>query len=161
MDQKANEGKTGCVYAIQCKSNDNLYIGSTIIYNQRLKRHRDRLNGLVDGGDCKLYNMMRENGGLDNHDIFPFEEDVPQELLKYREQFYMDLLEPNMNTNNAVRTREEYLRQRREEYLRHKTKYLQKVECVCGATVTKMYLVKHLRTQLHKNLLEEKKNNNN
>ena len=70
----------GLVYWIYCNQTYKSYIGSTIQkIDERIKRHHRQI-------DCSSKQIL--DGG--NYDIIILEDNINQDILKIREQFYMD-----------------------------------------------------------------------
>jgi len=97
-----------CVYSIQCKDKEvkEFYIGSTKTYCIRYTLHKSNCNNLNSKDyTYPLYKFIRENGGWDNWEMI-VEVKTPNlnkdELLEL-EQYYMDLLEPTLNGQNAIK----------------------------------------------------------
>lgn len=91
----------GYVYMIKCLSNPFLmYIGSTKNFYSRVHSHCTHIR---KGKDSKLYNMIRENGGIGNFDfqILKRYDNVDSfELRKYENEF-IELLEPCLNSRSS------------------------------------------------------------
>jgi len=98
----------GCIYVIDCFDTEDLYIGSTVNFNDRKGKHKFSCsNDKCRAYNYKLYQTIREYGGWDNWAMFTIEEEIPIEQLKEREQFYINTLEPSLNEKRALLTKED------------------------------------------------------
>lgn len=110
------------IYKIVCKdSNINkFYIGSTTNWTRRKQHHKESCIYEKDKRHhLKIYEIMRENGGFENFNMI-LVEDYPCEnrrQAEQREQYWKDLLKPDMNTINAYLTEEQ-----KKEYIKYKIK---------------------------------------
>jgi len=91
-----------CIYRIECLNKDikEFYIGSTENLAQRIRLHKSNSKRL----NTKLYKFIRNNGGLSKWK-FIIEVDTPNYEKDERlelEQYYKDLLEPQLNSFNVV-----------------------------------------------------------
>ena len=103
-----------CIYQISCVDTniDEIYIGSTENFKERIKVHKKAYNSNIK---YKVYEFIRANGGLSNWDITPIEEiDFPISKLELRqyEQGYLDKYKPQLNSQRAYRTEEQKKEQR-------------------------------------------------
>lgn len=88
----------GCVYAIRCKVNGRIYIGSTVDVNERLYVHYQELKKgekSRKGNVEKLYVYATwqadfNNYGIDSFENYILERDIPREKLHSREQFWIN-----------------------------------------------------------------------
>jgi len=105
-----------CVYQISCVDSniDEIYIGSTEDFKERIIQHKTRYNC---GFKLKVYEFIRANGGLSNWDIIPIEEiDFPISKLELRqyEQGYLDKYKPQLNSIRAYSSEEQQKEQKKE-----------------------------------------------
>ena len=89
------------IYKIVCNDTkiDFLYIGSTINFRDRKCKHkRDSINSNI-----KIHTIIRENGGWNNWKMIPIEIFLCKNKLelRIREQFWIDKLNSNLNSNKA------------------------------------------------------------
>jgi len=96
-----------CVYSIQCKDNNitDIYIGSTIQYEMRIKFHKYKCNSIKKNNKYnKLYKFINNNGGIDNWSFIVEQncDELNKHELRELEQIYIDLLKPQLNTNLKV-----------------------------------------------------------
>ena len=164
----ANEA-CGCIYVIDCFDTEDLYIGSTCNFESRKKQHKSNCsNDKCKAYNFKLYKTIREYGGWKNWAMFPIEEQIPLEELKEREQFYIDTLEPSLNERYAIKDKElaaqraiiykknympNYYQKNREEINKRKS---EKIECECGEYYTHNHRARHMKTEKHMKLMENK-----
>lgn len=97
-----------CIYQISCVDPEveEIYIGSTENFKERMDSHKSRYN---TGVKIKVYEFIRNNGGLSNWDITPIEIiDFPisTDELKQYEQAYLDKYNPQLNSKRAHLTKE-------------------------------------------------------
>jgi len=98
-----------CIYQISCVDPEveEIYIGSTEDFKNRVKSHKGLYNL---GKKFKVYEFIRNTGGLSNWDISPIEIiDFPistEELRQY-EQAYLDKYKPQLNSHRAYTTEEQ------------------------------------------------------
>ena len=92
-----------CVYKISCVDENikEFYIGSTDDLRCRTNHHKHYYN---TKHNYKVYNFIRENGGLSNWEINPIEifSFLTEEELRQHEQFYMDEYKPQQNSKRAI-----------------------------------------------------------
>jgi hypothetical protein len=82
------------VYKIYCKNQDitDCYIGSTKDFNRRISEHRYTFKNKNN----KLYNFIREHGGIDNWGFVCIEDNIEYNLLD-REKYWITQLKPTLN----------------------------------------------------------------
>jgi len=128
-----------CIYQISCVDPEveEIYIGSTEDFKDRVRTHKTRYNL---GYKFKVYNFIREHGGLSNWDIHPIEIiDFPisTDELKQYEQAYLDKYKPQLNSRRAHRTKEqkkelekkynkEWIKNNKEKVIERDKQYYQK-----------------------------------
>lgn len=82
------------IYEIKCLPTGKRYIGSSNNISRRWQEHKYRLNkGFTDS--IKLLNAWNKYG--ETAFIFSVLETCPVDLLEEREQFYVDLYQPDLN----------------------------------------------------------------
>ena len=95
-----------CVYSIKCNDPNitEIYIGSTIQYETRIRLHKIKCNNIKYNKYNKLYKFINNNGGIDNWSFVIEEncEELNKKELRELEQIYIDLLKPQLNTNLQV-----------------------------------------------------------
>ena len=163
-------------YKLVCKTDENLYyIGSSSNMKQRVSAHKSRCNTTTNPTyNHKTYKMMRDNGGFDNFKFIIVDSiiNLTKDEAHQREQEFINLYQPNMNTRNSYSTNEdnknkckEYEEkhkekrsaQHKEKYKQNKEKiserYKEKITCECGCILSKGDLYKHKKTQKHINIM--------
>lgn len=162
----------GCIYTITSLNNNDCYVGSTTNFIGRVKKHK--ANCLNLSYNMKLYKEIRKNGGFDNYEMNIIENDLPIEYLIYAEQYYIDLLEPNLNTVNAFESkklkkeRKHRIYSKRKEYYKKKMRdrwnekkdelnelRRKKFKCECGLEVNSSNIKRHKNTKIHKDLINK------
>lgn len=132
----------GCIYKIVV--GEEIYIGSTKIkLLTRQTKHNYRLNNPNDNGcNLPLYIFCREHNV--KKIICELIETVDNENIFIKEQEYMDLLNPTLNTYRAFRTEEQRLTYDRE---RMKKRNKIKDNCpICNKELIKNNIKQHIRT---------------
>jgi hypothetical protein len=95
------------VYGLFCKDSNikSVYVGSTNDIKQRMRNHKSNCNNSCNRySNYKLYETIRANGGWSNwiHVIFEKYNGSKSEL-KIREQYWFDVIKPDLNTNHPYR----------------------------------------------------------
>ena len=95
-----------CVYKIVCKDKEitEFYIGSSIEFNNRKKKHKSYCNNLNNRHYCyPLYMFINVNGGFENWEFEVIKEYkfITKKELEMNEQHWKDLLKPHLNSKNA------------------------------------------------------------
>ena len=95
-----------CVYKIGCKDTNitEFYIGSSMNFIKRKDLHKSRSNNLNCKEYCNpLYMFLNVNGGWENWEIEVIKEYkfITKKELEMNEQYYIDLLKPELNSKNA------------------------------------------------------------
>jgi len=124
MPRKAVDYSNCCIYKIEHIDDDSLvYVGNTTNFHNRKNEHKNRSkneNGF--NFNCKLYQMMRENGGWDAFKMIEVEKypcNDKREAEK-RENEIMKDLKANMNTKRSYVTKEEEKKDSHEYYIKNK-----------------------------------------
>ena len=108
----------GIIYKIY--NDEWCYIGSTMDLKKREYGHKSRCNNeKCNEYNYQLYQMIRQNGGWNSFRmevIQKFNYDITSVELRKKEQFYIQLLNPNMNEYNACLTEEERLEYHKQYY---------------------------------------------
>ena len=95
-----------CVYKIVCRDKEitEFYIGSSMNFKERKYLHKSNSNNLNCRSYCMpLYMFINVNGGFENWEIVVIKEYkfITKKELNINEQYYKDLLKPNLNDRNA------------------------------------------------------------
>ena len=136
-----------------------IYIGSTNNYYKRYNIHKSRSNN-----NCgKIYEYIRENGGWDNFEMLEIgvvDYETSEELRK-EEQKWIEDLGATLNDYRAYMTQEEQKQYKKEYHKKNGKKYYEnrnkkrnvKIQCECGAIVSKANRSKHRKTNRHIQLI--------
>ena len=128
MPKKAFDyGKTEIYKIIHVDPDIDLsYVGHTTNFVQREKNHKYNCEHYgkyyTYANDNNVYGVIRNNGGWKNFKMV-FVEKWPCETKREalaREQYWIDILKPNMNTHMAQRSKQQYLKDNKE----HRDNYL-------------------------------------
>jgi len=127
----------GRIYIIKSNNNENIYVGSTTI--PLIDRWRTHKNDYKKYNN-KLYNYIRENGGIENWYIELYEEICVnnKEELRTKEREIIQLI-GTLNKNNPISTQEEkrnYQKQYHKQYQKvyyetHKEQIKQRMDAYC------------------------------
>jgi len=134
-----------CVYKISCvdENVEEFYIGSTINLYDRIRQHENLFN---TGCKYKVYEFIRQNGGLSNWEISPIEifKLLDEDELRQYEQFYIDEYKPILNIRNAFgRNKEKFKISHKPHWQRNNKK---KGNCPnCGKEMLKRHIKRHIR----------------
>ena len=99
--------KKKCVYKLKSKDPTitEFYIGSSMNFHKRKNAHKNNSNNLNFRAYCyPLYMFINVNGGFDNWEFEVIKEFkfITKKELTINEQYYKDLLHPELNSYNAV-----------------------------------------------------------
>jgi hypothetical protein len=100
------------IYKISCnlQTINEIYIGSTADYETRCTNHWSCCNN-IDSPEYKknVYNYIRNNGGFGNFtiDVIEHYPCANKTELRIREQYYINIFKPTLNTNRAYISQEE------------------------------------------------------
>ena len=160
----------GGVYKIEGKNNE-FYVGSSKCFTKRQKGHNDILNNPNSVEyETKKYIHFRENNITIK--LIPLEvcdPNLTSEELKIREQHYIDLLKPQLNTQNAFQTKaqrrekkrlsnKEWRKNNPEKVKGYKDRNYEKIKehifkpviCECGCVITKSSYSRHIKSEKHR-----------
>lgn len=104
--------ENGTIYKIACKNLNikDVYVGSTIHYEQRINHHRSVCNNPHSRAyNFHVYDFIRQNGGFENWQILLIEYYPCKDRheLQQRERVIMEELNAGLNVNKAYMTPEE------------------------------------------------------
>jgi len=113
-------------YKLVCKTDETIfYIGSTCNIINRIRNHKSSCSNInCKDYNAKSYNIIRANGGFDNfkfiiiHNI----KNLTQKEAHQREQDFIDLFKPNMNTQNSYVTEEQKKEQKLKDHKNYRDK---------------------------------------
>tara|TARA_R110001632_G_C11067822_1_gene386885 strand:+ start:89 stop:526 length:438 start_codon:yes stop_codon:yes gene_type:complete len=140
-----------CVYKISCIDENikEFYIGSSVNLYNRIIQHEYLFN---KGCKYKVYEFIRENGGLINWEINPIEifNLIDEDELRQYEQFYIDEYNPILNDRNAIgRNKEKYKISHRPQWVKHNKI---KQNCPhCNKEMLKRNIKRHINKKWCKN----------
>lgn len=155
------------IYKIYKDGVDYVYVGSTKAFNNRKYKHKERCNNETNkkNYNCKIYTIIRDNGGWDTWNMVKIDEikDCSLTESQIKEQEWIDKLKANMNTNNAHETEELFKERKQIEdkkyHENHKEiiseRKKEKITCKCGCNITKGGLSQHIKTKKHINLIKK------
>ena len=102
MDKEWINNTKLCIYGVFKKDDlECVYIGSTEDFTKRILMHK---KGYEGGDNRKLYTLMKENGGFDNHIYIPLEKPENEIGLSVRESLWWETLKPLGNSVNPYFT---------------------------------------------------------
>ena len=151
------------IYCLYCTldGEDDIYIGSTSNLLKRYKIHMSKCKNLNITYD--IYKKMRETGAEHwKARILEYCDGMSVKKLRKREQEYINMMVPKLNTIAAYCTKRDYYIKNRDEIL-EKTKIYrnankekirkykcQKIQCSCGKKITRTHKARHEKTTYHK-----------
>jgi hypothetical protein len=151
------------IYKIYCKDNTNtdIYVGSSVCARDRFYQHKSTCkNDKRVGHYAKIYNCIRENGGIDNW-TYEVIERVEKPQQRIREQYWIQEINPSLNERRAYTdedTAKELRKQHeapiKEELAKKKREYRQKPE-VREKELKKMKEWRENNVELRQELMKE------
>lgn len=153
------------IYKIYCNDNNitDFYIGSSVSTYNRFLQHR---KSYKNEKKSKLYDCIRENGGIDNWKYEILERDISKEFQRLKEQEYIDKLNPSLNERRAFITIEKAKEQRKireelnKEVLAQKKKEYRQNPEVKAKEADQAKIWRENNKEYHKELRQEWYNNN-
>jgi len=139
--------KKKCVYKLKCKDTNitEFYIGSTTNFNKRKPTHKSDSNNLNSNNYCfPLYMFINVNGGFNNWEFEVIKEYkfITKKELIMNEQYYKDLLKPELNSCNAYGNDIERNKNRKKKHNKMKT------NCPhCNKELLKYSIYRHIKSQ--------------
>ncbi len=140
-----------CVYKIVCKNKEitECYIGSSVNFDRRKIDHKSHSKNLNSRHYCyPLYMFINVNGGWENWEIEVIKEYkfITKKELNINEQYYIELLQPHLNGQNAKGLDIE--RRKKSSQISDKNRSKIKATCdICGKEMRKDSIKKHIKTQ--------------
>jgi len=148
------------IYKLCCKDTDitDIYIGSTINFRNRKCRHKSNCNNINNKEyNIKVYQFIREHGGFQNWEMILIENvncNTKLELHKI-ERYYIEELQPSLNKQLPLRTKNEYDKEYYNDNKEKITEYKnEKFTCECGGKFTKSNKNRHIKTKKHIKFLQ-------
>ena len=156
-------------YKIICKNENikDIYVGKTLDFKMRIYKHKsDCYNEKKKNYNLKLYQYIRENGGINNWNFIEIEKgeyDNEESALKERE--LIEELNATLNNDIPTRTQKEYRKNNKEYFKKYQKEYREnnkeiikekrkeKIICECGCEITKYHLSRHLKSKKHQDYL--------
>ena len=134
-----------CVYKIKCRDQEitEYYIGSSMDFHERKETHKCDSRNLNQREYCyPVYMFINVNGGFENWEFEIIKEYkfITRKELTMNEQYYKDLLKPELNSINAIGVDVE--RAKKTKDLNNKMK----INCYqCNKEMLKKSLYRHLK----------------
>jgi hypothetical protein len=151
----------GIIYMIDSFDKDvkGHYIGSTLQkFNQRRKEHKSHCtNENSDQHHKRLYFHIRQHGNWQNWKMDIIERVLVEDEAELRlvEQSWIDILEPDLNQNKAVLTREQMLKDKRDRQKIYNARS-PIIQCNnCDMKVKKCIITKHQKTVYCQNYIKK------
>ena len=91
------------IYNLHKIDSNDCYIGKTKNIFKRMALHKY----YSKSSTYKLYNFIRANGGFENFTYEILETNIPEEQGVYKERYYFNLYQPNLNNNVPGQTQDE------------------------------------------------------
>ena len=161
MPHQLIDYKNTIIYKIVC--NDltitNCYVGHTTSFKDRKREHKSRCK---NNKPIHIYEIINNNGGWENWtmlEIEKFECNDANEA-RTRERYWYEILNADLNTKCPTENIEKR-KERNKIYLKlyyqaNKDKLNEKKTCECGCIIRQEKLNRHLQTNKHLNLMEQK-----
>ena len=150
------------IYKLVCNDLNiiDVYVGHTTNFIKRKAKHKKACNNINDiAYNRKVYQIIRENGGFENWTMVEIEKYPCNDKNEAcaRERYYYELLNAKLNTVCPYRVDKKEISKATREKNKDKIKQRKsKVSmCECGCEYTEGHKARHLRTQKHKQLLEQ------
>ncbi len=146
------------IYTI--RTDDGLYVGSTINFKERKGEHKKCIYN--ENYNCKLYKNIRANDGNYRIEMYkPFPCNDKRELRQEEDRIMMEM-NANLNTNKAYiseEERKEEANKRAKEYYENNkdecnAKKRETVICECGCKSTRQHITRHRTSKKHLNLMK-------
>ena len=141
-------------YKIICKNENikDIYVGKTKNFKRRVIQHKsDCYNENCKEYNLKVYEFIRENGGINNFNFIEIEKNEYNDKdSAIRERYWIEELNANLNSLIPSRTDKEYYNKNK-EIINEKRK--EKIICKCGCEISKRNLSKHFKSKLHQEYL--------
>ena len=116
-------------YKIFCKDDNikDLYVGKTKDLKKRWYSHKFNCNNEKSNRhNLKLYQFIRENGGIDNWNIIEIEKgEYDDKDSAIRERYWIEELNANLNNDIPSRTQKEWKEEHRNEQINYLKIYYQ------------------------------------
>lgn len=121
-----SKSKMGLVYCITCNETNENFIGTTITtLKQRMANHKSK------------YSCARSIIDRNNYKVIILEDNIDKDILRIREQFYMDCCDNLVNKMKAY------------------TKPKEKERCECGCMVANINKHQHILTWKHIKIMKK------
>ena len=91
------------IYNLYKVDSNDCYIGKTRNIIKRMALHKY----YSKSSTYKLYEFMRANGGFENFTYEILETNIPEEQGVYKERYYFDMYQHNLNSNVPNRSQQE------------------------------------------------------
>jgi len=154
------------IYKIEHIDDDSLvYVGHTTNWDNRKYMHKfNCINNKSSHYNCKLYQMIRENGGWDAFKMIEVEKFNCNDKreAETRENEVIKKLKASMNTNKSYVSKEEEKQDNQDYYIKNKERIIEqhkeykkknrekirasfreKLKCDCGCEITQYHLKRH------------------
>lgn len=124
---------TACVYKIYCKDAavTEFYIGSTVDLRNRIWNHNSNYNNVNNSTSRqyhqKVYQFIRENGGISNWDFEVLEWCADGDEKKCEEK-WLQQLNPTLNKRRAHKSTDEKAEYKHQHYTDNKDVYLERAK---------------------------------
>jgi len=145
----------------------DIYVGKTTNFKKRILRHKSDCNNENDKNyNIKVYQYIRENGGINNFNFIEIEtNEYNDKDSAFRERYWIEELNATLNSVIPSTTYKECC----EKHNKRQKKYFdknreiinekkrEKITCECGCEIRKDYLSTHLKSKKHINYLSNTK----
>ncbi len=139
------------------------YVGKTKNFKNRISKHKnDYYNENRRSYNIKVYQYIRENGGINNFNFIEIEKGEYNDKDSFiKERYWIEELKATLNRQLPLRTKKEWDEdniEKQKEYNKKniekiKEKRKEKIMCECGCEITKYNLITHKKSQKHIDLI--------
>jgi len=165
------------IYKLCCKDANitEIYIGSTTNFRLRKSQHKTACNNIKNPlkYNYKVYKFIRENKGFENWDMIEIEKvnATDKKDLEKNERRVIEELRPSLNCSIPHRTQKEYVIINADKIKEYDKKYRsnnidkikdrknEKIDCVCGSSIKRGSLSRHVKYQKHIKFIESNQQN--
>jgi len=160
--------KLGKIYKLIDNTNNNIYIGSTIVkLNQRLREHKNTYNRYINNKYHYVtsFEIIKNNNyrfEIIKYVVFKDRKELHQKERYYIEnnicvnKFIPTRTQKEYENNNKIRIKT-YHNDNKEHFKEYQKQYNKiKFQCECGISTAKQHKSRHEKSQRHINLINSK-----
>jgi hypothetical protein len=149
---------------------DLIYIGHTTNFRCRKNQHKGYCNNpLRKNYNCKVYVMIRENGGWEAWEMILIEDFPCKNGIESakRERYWYEFYKANLNMNVPVQNKVEWDKKNKDHICKYNKKYVEenkltiqaqkqkKINCGCGSQISTSNISYHLKSKKHQKYISQ------